>query len=58
MENDTREKLQDALLNAAEQIDISDDPYEAIDLVTHLLEEEFDRELFEEELAMEVRIKD
>jgi len=55
MDEMTRQKLREALLKAAEQTGITDDPYETIDLATHFLEEKFDGKIFDDNTAMEVR---
>ena len=52
------QKLQNAALKAALEIDVLDDPYEAIDLLIHYLKKEFDSHIFEDDLAMEVRIQE
>jgi hypothetical protein len=56
MNDQTQQKLKEALLKTAEETDISDDPYETIDLVTYFLEQEFGIEIFDDNTAMEVRI--
>jgi hypothetical protein len=52
----TREKLRRALLEAADEISVMDNAYEGLDAAIYHLERVFDGEIFEDDVAMEVRI--
>jgi hypothetical protein len=52
------QKLRNATLNTALEIDVLDDPYEAIDLFVTYLGKEFDNRTFEDDLAMEIRVQE